>query len=366
MPLLLLAVILLLLFVLQNYVYKTLWDRGLDYRAQFSAREAFEGDRLFLKEELSNKKFLPLPWVFVHFRLSEYLLFINPEGEPVPHNVPNNLYAVMSYTAIRRRKPFLCRKRGVYNLRSASLTAGNLLHTHEYEKDFPLHGELLVFPRLLDDCKQMDLLYRQLDTVVRSNRLNNPDPFEFRGLREYQPGDPLRFVNFKASAVAQQMMVNIHAPTAGQKLVLALNLEDMHAPGELHETAIRICATLAEHYLTQDAGVGFYTNGMSFPGTRHTDKSASLRTGSGGGHLYDIYACLARIVPGVLCTPMARYMDRLTDKEQVYIFISSYYEADIRESFRGLEERGVEAFMVVPAAIPISLAESKRTFLWEA
>jgi len=244
----------------------------------------------------------------------------------------------------------------------------NLLHTTEFNKDFYLQSELLVFPKLLDDCEQLEILYRQLDMAALSNRLINPDPFEFRGLREYQPTDPLRNVNFKATAVAQRLMVNIHAPTAAQRLVLALNLEDMHAPAALHEECIRLAATLAEHYISQDAGVGFYTNGRylmgEYLGETGGDKSTFLPVSSSPSQLYDIYQCLACVNLGVICTPLADYINRLVDKEQVYVFVSSYHGTDLLEAFNALGERGIEAFLIVPVQADISLLETDKIAIW--
>ncbi|MCL2204473.1 MAG: DUF58 domain-containing protein [Defluviitaleaceae bacterium] len=350
MPLVILGAVLLLLMLLQSYGYRKLWDRGLAYRAGFSSKEVFEGDRLFLREELVNNKFLPLPWVFIKFQLPSQFIFVNANAEPLPHNIAGSLYAIMSYTTIRRRRPFVCQKRGVYNLRSANVAVSDLLHNQEYNKDFILHGELLVFPKPLEKCEKIDLLFKQLDAAVLSNRLINPDPFEFRGLREYQPTDPLRNVNFKATAVAQEMMVNIHAPTAAQRLVLALNLEDMDAPAELHEQGIRLCATLGEHYINRDAHMGFHTNGRCWTQqqTIRIDKTTHLPIGSGASQLYRLLECLARITPRVQCPPMAEYINQLTDTQQVYVFISSYDGADFREAFNALEERGIEAFWIVP------------------
>ena len=347
MPLVILGIILLLLLLAQGYAYKKLWDRGLGYRAQFSAKEAFEGDRLFLREEITNMKFLPLPWVFVKLTLSDHITFVNSKGDPLPNNIPSSLYALMSYRGIRRRKPFVCSKRGVYNLRNANVVVSNLLHSREYNKDFPfpLRGELLVFPKLLDNNPHIDILFKQMDAAVLSKRLINPDPFEFRGIREYQPTDPLRNVNFKATAVAQQLMVNIHAPTAAQRLTLALNLEDMYAPADQHEDMIRLTATMARYFDEQDAVLNFYTNGRYHIG--HSLSAAKDGTTIPTASLYEIYEILARLTLGVQCTPLTEYMNQLTDREQIYVFITSYFGEDLQEAFNSLPERGIDAFLIV-------------------
>ena len=357
MTLFALGLVLLLLLFLQSYGFKKLWDKGFYYRVQFSAKEAFEGDKLFLKEELVNQKILPLPWIFVNLQLSSHLAFINSPGD---------LYALASYRGLQRKKAFVCAKRGVYSLRDTTVKVSNFLHTSEYSKNFFQQGELVVFPKLLDDCDEMDLLYRQIDAVVLSNQLINPDPFEFRGLREYQPTDPLRNVNFKATAVAQQMMVNIHAPTAAKKLILVLNLEDMNASANLHEQSIRLCATLAQHFINQNAGVGFYSNGRSLIAGQQTKKSSSLYISNSAGQLYNIYECLACLSPGVQCTPMVEFIEKIENNEQVYIFISSHYDVVFQKSFQSLNDRGIESFLIVPSSEPIDLLEASNIVIWKA
>jgi len=350
--LIILGGVLLGLLLLQGLLYRRLWDKGLNYTIRFSTKEAFEGDRVFLREELSNKKFLPLPWVFAKLPLFSRFTFLDDENMPVSDGARNSLFAIMGYTAMRRRKYFICNRRGVYNLHSASLIISNLLHTRDYTKEFRQKGELLVFPKLLENCPQINLLFKQLDAAILSNRIINPDPFEFRGLREYQPTDPLKAVNFRASAVAGQLMVNIHAPTAALRLVLVLNLEDMDAPTELHEENIRLCATIATRLINLGAGVGLH---MSCDGKQNAQAKIAKQfsyiqekphVGTGAGQLYAIYERLARVNVGIKYAPMADWVNQLMDKELAFVFISSYQGADFLNAFHGLRERGVSAVLL--------------------
>ena len=367
MPLLILGVVAVLLVLLQNYAYKRLWEKGLNYNIRFSAQEAFEGDTLHLREELTNKKFLPLPWVYVKMQTPVNLSFEDSEGRQVTTNgMLGSLYSIMMYTATRRKKAVVCKKRGVYNIHNMSISVSNLLHTQQFSKNLRIKNELLVFPKILDDFGEISLLYRHLDSAVLTNRIINPDPFEFKGIRDYLPGDALKSVNFRASAISQKLMVNIHAPTCAQRLILVLNVDPLEDQPhtELYEQCIRLCATLAEHYIGMEVSVGFSTNGKD----GGTAESINLPVGTSGGHLYKILECLARMSLSFKVPPMADYMRGLTDREQMYVFISPHHGEEFMDEFNQLEERGVAGFLVVPTfrGMDISVGQSQRVAFWDS
>jgi len=365
MPLVLLGGVVILLILLESYAYKRLWDKGLDYGVRFSAKEAFEGDALYLHEELVNKKTLPLPWVYARLRTPANLSVIDAQGRPLTKDDNlGSLYSIMSFTTTRRKTKVICNKRGIYNIRNIHLSVSNLLHTRRFSKELKAKNELLVFPKILEDFGDISLLYRHMDSVVLTNRIINPDPFEFKGIRDYQAGDPLKHVNFRASAISQKLMVNIHEPTCAMRMVMVLNLEEhsQNPAPELYEQSIRLCATLAEHYIGMEVGVGFTTNGKD----SRTAQNISLPIGSSSGHLYKIFECLARIGLGFKSPPMAEYVSQLTDREQMYVFISPYCGEDFIDAFNELEGRGVAGFLVVPMFEDANISETKNIALWDA
>jgi len=347
MPIIILSIFVLVILFLQALAYKRLWNRGLTYNVRFSAKEAFEGDTVQLREEVANKKFLPLPWLNTRIQVPVEFTFINRNGEFIPPDGKgSSLFAIFGYTAVRRRHRFVCTRRGIYNLREAQIFASDILHTSRYEDSLMLRGELLVFPKILDDFDNLDLVYKQLDSAIMSKKIIDPDPFEFRGIRDYQPTDPLKSINFKASAIAQSLMVNIHAPTTAQKLVLVLNLDSLGPwlDPEIYEQSIRLAATLAGHYIEQGAQLSFATNGRD----SITGEPMLTAGGTSGGHLYRILECLARVSTSYQRAPMVEYMQNLTDREMVYLFISPYQGEELMGAFEGLAARGVSACMVVP------------------
>jgi len=347
MPIIIVGAIIVLIIFLQGYAYNKLWDKDLSFSARFSAKDVFEGDVVSLREELINRKFLPLPWVNTRIDLPPELTFVNKENVPQPNaGKGSSLFAIMGYRAIRRRRRFICTKRGLYNLRTARIYAHNLLHTQKFSKDSSLRGEVLVFPKLLDGHEATELLLSQLDSAILSRRIIDPDPFEFRGIRDYQPTDALKNINFKASAVQQSLMVNVLAPTAAKKITLALNLQevDQGVSQEIYEQSIRLTATLAQHFIQDGASLSFYTNGRDTV----TANTAELGRGNSGEHLYKIFECLARLATSYICQPLAHYVEEITDREEVFLFISPYYGEDFAAAVKELSTRGVAAYWIAP------------------
>jgi len=342
----------LALVYLQKYLYYHYWDLGLNMDARFSSKEAFEGDRLYVIETLTNQKFLPLPWVFSKLRMP-YNLEIVGGGNDTRQQ--GELFSVMMYQSIRRRFSFVCNKRGFYTINRIQLSASNILYTEEFNKDWHINGQLVVFPKLIDDCPQLELIYKRIDADVLFNQILNPDPFEFRGIREYQATDAFRDINFKATAITQQLMVNIHAPTSAKKLNIILNLEKPPYDAEIYEQAIRLCATIASYYIGENVMVGLHSNGRDI-GTR---EEITLGAGASTTHLYNIYESLARIELLLRIAPMANYLETLTDNETVYLIISPYHQADFLRAFEDLENRGISAFLIIPG-------DNEKITIWGA
>ena len=359
------------LIVLQNYVYNKLWDRGLSLDLRFSSKEAFEGDALSLHEELTNNKFLPLPWVFVKFSVSQNLEFEGREYRNITDaHYQSDLFSIMMFQSIKRKMPFVCAKRGFYRVRNITMACSNLLYSRRFNKHVDSVTELTVFPKLLDESDDINLIYKNLDATMLSNSLINPDPFEFRGLREYQPTDPMRDINFKASAVAQQLMVNIHAPTSSKRLEIVLNLEynRPYPELELYEQAIRLAATMTERYINQGVKLGFYTNGKDIL----TTENVAVAAGEGASHMYKVFQALARVSLNFRVGHISSYLNNIQDdgESPVYLVISPYCEQDFLDAVEGMKHRGLSVFVVVPTQKGlddnIGITETDTMRIWEA
>ena len=364
MPLVLFGIAVLLIIHLQNYCYRRLWDKGLGFRVLFSQREAFEGDELMIRMELSNRKFLPLPWIHVKAEMSREFLQSDADIEKDSFVQSAGIYtSILMFSMLRRRTYYVCKKRGVFKLSRANIRVSNLLHTEDFTKNVKLDSEVLVYPKTLD-YENIDLVYKTVDSVVVSKALINPDPFEFKGIRDYMPTDTLKSINFKASAVAQKLMVNIHAPTTAYKLTIVLNIDGAHYyPNlELYEQSIRLAATLAKHYIEREANLGFVTNGRDIT----SGEVLSVRGGNSGMHMYHIYEILARIDLRIRPEALFEYTDTISDRERFFLFISPYHSDEFMESFYKLKARQVSAHLIIPYYRRPTIGVEGNVTFWDA
>ena len=337
MPIITLAIIAYALFLVQNISYKKLWKKGLSYTVRFSSKENFENDTVYIKEELVNKKFLPLPWVHVKTTIPNGLMATDA------NNVAgSSLFSIGKYMAKRKKTCVVCKNRGVYRLRYSQIVVSDLLHATHFSDEFnQSNDEMVVFPRFIEDSHELNVLFKMLDSAVISNQLINPDPFEFRGLRDYQPTDTLKSVNFKASAIAQKLMVNVHAPTSAKRITFVLNLDSEGRDGldvELYEQSIRLVATLVQHFIKQDALVGFITNGCD----ASTLNPMKVSAGTSQPHLFKILGCLARISLNFNYHGIKPF----AEENQVYVFISP--SKKITPTVQEMQKRGVDVLLIVP------------------
>lgn len=346
MTILTMLILVLLLFLLQRLLYKKYWDRGLDMKISFSAREAVEGERLFLTEELRNAKLLPLPWITAKFQLSRNLLFLEGDSFRVSDDYyQNDLFSVNMYQKITRRQEFLCGRRGYYRIKSMDLGSSNIFISDRLVKHCRCDAELTVLPRLIP-FGELEVPFRQIYGDIEVKRFTNADPFAFRGIREYQYRDDFRSINFKASAQSGQLMVNVYSATASQELIVLLNLQPYGdwASDDVYEEGIRLAASVAEHFSSLGLAVGVLCNGRDAV----SGNPVLIEPGSGGGHIHGILEKLARIDLASEQESMAKLLDGLEAREPVYLLISSYHGKDLAASYSRMLENGLQVRWILP------------------
>lgn len=103
---------------------------------------------------------------------------------------------------------------------------------------------------------------RQLQAEVNAEVLS-PSGFDLRELREFQPGDPLRTIAWKATVRSRRLISKEFDEDRSRREFLALDVSSsMRAgtpDGEKFDYALELSSNLANHFLREGAEVGLYS-----------------------------------------------------------------------------------------------------------
>lgn len=284
------------LYYLQQTVYRRWWNKGLQVSLEFAQKELFEGEGSQLYEVIENRKRLPLPMLKVKFQTSRNLEFSDIKGSKVTDFFyRNDVFEIGGGEKITRTLKFLGKKRGYYKINGIDLVGSDLFFSREMVESRTTSEYVYVYPKPFKS-REFLVALRQLNGEVLTKRHLVEDPFEYRGIREYQPYDDMRMVNWKATARTEELMVNERNYTALKAVRIFLNTEDkgiLKKEDEV-EASIRIAASLTEHFLKQGMEVEFCGNGKDII----NGEIIRIPISAGMTQMGRIYKALARLDAG--------------------------------------------------------------------
>lgn len=290
------------LLVVQQSIYKRLWLKKLTVRIAFSTDHIFEGETGELKETIENRKRLPLAMLKVKFMTDRHLIFGSGKGSRTTDNYyRNDVFRVSGRERVIRTLKFQGGRRGYYTIKNISLVGTDLFFMKQMVTELPAATELYVYPKLYNsEALRRALIYLNGEMISKKHLLE--DPFEFRGIREYQPYDDMRNINWKATAKTGDFKVNQRHTTSLRKARIFFNLQDdniMRKEASV-EMSLQVVAALCTFFMQQGMQVSCYGNGVDIltcePVIIHQPMGDRDGTGlTGAGHLEYVYQTLARV-----------------------------------------------------------------------
>ena len=343
------------IFQLQAIIYKLLWKKGFSAGISFSSLTCREGDSNSLTETVTNNKLLPLPMVHVKFTTPRSFVFDNEDNSSVTDfYYRNDVFTLLNHQTIRRTLNFKCTRRGCYNINDLSIITSDLLMRQSLSTKINCNTIIHVYPKRVS-IAPFEIPFKTIIGSYVSQKHTIDDPFEFRGIREYQPYDTMRSINWKISARQNQLQVNTFFTTSSQEVVLFLNLDsEIYAKTErLQEAGIRIAGTLADKFIAQRIPVAIETNGHDI----FTKEQICRKSGSGPNHIEAIDHSLSRID---LAQPYDNFTDMIKNyfetkitsdgisTNSFYVFISTYRHEDLMEYYTTLHSLGLSCYFIIP------------------
>lgn len=256
--------VIVIIFILELVYYRRHALDDLNLKVEFSKSVANYGEDIELIEVAENRKAMPLPFIILKFETPREIMFYDSSiVTSSDYHYREDMLTMKAYSKHTRRIKVKCRKRGYFVFPRVGITTADLFLLDHYTKEFENDSELVVLPEVIPtDIIEMLMSVTLSDMQCRRSVIT--DPFALAGIREYGPGDPMKSINWKASAKTGELMVNQNASTCTKKVHIFVNLEeyDPKASTSLLERSI----SLAYSYLIELACMGIptsiYTNGI--------------------------------------------------------------------------------------------------------
>jgi len=289
----------IIVVVVQVLIYRYFAFRGFSYTCTLLRSRVYEGEMTEMLEVIENRKLLPLLWVKIETRFSETFLFAKNNETRVWAGVfHRSVLTAPPLRRIKRTYKIVCTKRGYYPVGSASVTTGDLFGLSSYPGSYSSDAGVHVCPTPLHRT-EFNLPSRSFlgDVVVRRYFL--PDPFMPSGIRNYSPSDPLKLINWKATAKTGNLVVHRNDFTANSNLLVFFNIDysatywDMGDTEKAHtmENAIRILATILDISIQSGQQTALRTNAVSLK----DGSEVSVPSAVGSMHRDALYMAMAEI-----------------------------------------------------------------------
>ncbi len=345
-----------LYLLLGAYLFGRLW---LSYsRKKISVRRvlqpyAFWGEEVTVRLEFRNHGLVPVPWIqaqesmpvnLATTREMKRVLAIGPRG-----------HQALTYQ-------LRARKRGYYQVGPLFTLMGDILGLAGAEVREIGADRLTVYPRIVP-MPYLTLPSRSPQGTLRHTQPIFEDPTRVRGKRDYIPGDSLRRVDWKATAISGRLQVKQFEPSIALEVALCLNLNQGEYPSQYRidttELAIVAAASVANRVVAQRQAVGLATNGLDPLET--SEAMLFIPPRKGRGHLIRILEVLARLqaVEGYpLVTVLNAVSPRLSWGATLVVIAGQADEALFDELFQA-RRRGQNVVLMLVGRV-VNIQESQR------
>lgn len=278
------------------------WNRlSLDevtYERHLPQKRVFLGEEVELTVALINHKPLPLPWIRVADDMPDELEVVDGD---VTSNVRPNVQALQHQTSmawyerVRWQYRFKCRERGLFAIGPVNIQSGDPFGFLRSRLRTEGRDYVLVYPRV-HPLEELGITARRPLGDVKGEVQIFTDPARPMGLRDYEQTDPMKTIDWKATARAQSLQVRKHEPSTSFTviLVVAVDTASPHWGPYLREDLERVitaAASVASYSAERQHNIGMFSNDMP----TGTDKIMTVAPSHGSEQLSAVLAALAGV-----------------------------------------------------------------------
>lgn len=251
-----------LLTVMNAWLTKT-WATAVQSERQEGNLELKIGSRITNQIKIQNQSNLPVLWVLIEDLIPRSAtLFSPPALEITGQRIEvTRLWGKQIKTI---QYEIRCNQRGYYQIGPAILETGDLMGFYRRYRTGAPPRFLTVLPKVVPLVSYEIGSRRPIGEIrMRENVMN--DPTRLRGIRQWQPGDPMRSVHWAATARTGTLHSKVYEPSSiiGATLVIDLHVESNPASNEpvRSDLAITAAASIASALHDANEPFGLATNG---------------------------------------------------------------------------------------------------------
>jgi uncharacterized repeat protein (TIGR01451 family) len=221
------------------------------------------GQTIDVTVTVKNTGFLPVPWVLLEDVLPGKAVSVtHPRLRVKRKRMQIAMLGSLGRTELAYQIEF--KMRGYYQVGPLVLESGDLFGLHRRYRVGTEPHFVLVYPRVVA-LEGYDLASRRPVGEVRLTHRLFEDPTRIGGVRQYEKGDPLNRVHWKATARMGLLHSKIYEPStiAGATILLDFHQAGYPDRGEPYrsELAVTAAASLANAVYLMGQQVGLVTNG---------------------------------------------------------------------------------------------------------
>jgi uncharacterized protein (DUF58 family) len=292
--------------VLISWAVAWSWNRAslarLSYEREVTPAKAFVGESIHVRMRVTNRKALPVPWVRIQESFPAGLAERDKPrmlGAKQGANLVTKATSLARYERVTWNFDLECRERGLYRFGPARVVSGDVFGFFTSERLQPEQTHVLVYPKTVS-LPELGIPALRPFGETRGGAPFYEDPTRLRTLRDYTPTDPLRRIDWKATARAQELKVRVFDPSVTQTMMVVQDAQTLgrgsgqwgYSPIFL-ERAVTAAASIARWGLEQRYSVGFASNGVS----PLTDESIRVPFSRSTGQLAAVLEALALVGP---------------------------------------------------------------------
>jgi len=299
-----------LIFIAYQWNHFSLAKLSIDI--DFTDKKIFAGEETEFNLSLTNAKILPVFWLTVHFNFRKGMNLIGGEKTGTlsgNRDIFFDKFNLSLYQKLNRHYQVRPEERGAYYLGNGMLETEGFIGLFSQKESLNNSLELVVYPQIYPvDDQVITRLFARGEKMTDGWIM--VDPINRAGVRDYQPSDQRKQINWKVSARHQQLKSDIYHPSKAGEIEIILDIRSADKSWEgidkdQLEIAYSLAGSLARQFLNKGIEVGFLSNGKPKIG-----EGSRVEPGNHPGQLEEILTALAYLKP-LFRRPIAEYAHKL-------------------------------------------------------